>query len=178
MEWMHGHWKDNTLDETFYQALGVDGSNSSFLAFLGNIEHKCPPVPESPSPLVEDPAWPECERRVLFMKVYWDSEAIPAGDAEVYRANDVDGSDFSVRRFLGNVEHFCPPVDPHAGILAKFQRFYDSTTSMLAHFTPGEIATLRRVAEGHKLEGPDGRRDRRMANVRGRVLAIDQERRA
>lgn len=48
--------------------------------------------------------------------------------------------------------------------LAKFAEWYEAVTATLAHFTPGEIATLRRVARG-------GARHRRGAGASAAALA-------
>jgi preprotein translocase subunit SecG len=47
----------------------------------------------------------QCETKVQWMQTYWNSQW---GNEVSYRANGVDGSEASIRAYLGNVEHFCP----------------------------------------------------------------------
>jgi hypothetical protein len=44
------------------------------------------------------------------MKTYWNSRW---GNEPCYRAYGVDGSDASIREYLGNVERFCPLTMDH-----------------------------------------------------------------
>jgi hypothetical protein len=53
--------------------------------------------------------------------------------------------------------------------LQKFAEWYTSVVTTLAHFTPGEIATLRSLAAGDAAEADGGRRQRQ-AVIRGRAV--------
>lgn len=48
-----------------------------------------------------------CNEKIAWMKDNWRSNAY-------YAEHGVDGSDASIRKYLGNVEMFCPPVSPEA----------------------------------------------------------------
>ena len=56
----------------------------------------------------EEEAFPHCEEKVRWMRMYWDSVW---GDEAAYRAQGVDGSEASIRQYLGDVEDWCPPTE-------------------------------------------------------------------
>jgi hypothetical protein len=96
VRWMQTSRNTQWGNEAYYRANGVDGSETSIRAYLGNVEHFCPAVP-----------FAECETKVRWMQASWNTRW---GNEAAYRAKGVDGSEASIRAYLGNVENFCPAI--------------------------------------------------------------------
>ncbi|XP_047137924.1 alpha-1,6-mannosylglycoprotein 6-beta-N-acetylglucosaminyltransferase A isoform X1 [Hydra vulgaris] len=110
IKWMQNSWKTDPL----YAHHGVDGSYCSIIIYLSEVEGWCPmldgrELETSTCPIPDDPEYPDCKKKIEWMKKYWTSDIC-------YSQLGVNGSQCSFLAYISEYEHFCPlmPGRSHA----------------------------------------------------------------